>query len=489
MKLDIDRHRLCLLLIYLLFSLLVFWLVNWLAPGFGWLAGIGLIVLVALSYEPLLKQIQQGAGTVARDSELHFFSVFIELNEKIHKLTEIDDVLTALSATLRERVKTRDTLFLIDPVLEQNNEAGEATEPTPPPQVLTVWKKDPVNYRFLTGEFCQLLGRGSGIRTYRNAEPEVVAAFEETNTGIAIPVVQGGRLLAVLMIGRLDDHRPCSEFELQMYSYLANQLSIIFDRIRIYGQVMRKTALAHAEKMQVMQSLSANIAHEMRTPLAGIRASISGIENYLPDLLLAYEQARKEGLAGVDGIRENHLQTLQSTPDRVKLMIDQANAVIDMLLMNLRNNAFEKLDACMAASCIEQAIERYPFKTGEREKVHLDLAKDFEFLGVEILFVYIMFNLLKNALYSIRSAQKGEIYISLQCGKEFNSVSFRDSGEGMEAHVVARVFDSFFTTKADGTGAGLAFCLRTMRSFGGDIRCESVYGEYTEFTLRLPVRD
>src|SRR5690606_10469558 len=107
---------------------------------------------------------------------------------------------------------------------------------------------------------------------------------------------------------------------------------------------------------------------------------------------------------------------------------DQANAVIDMLLMNLRDSSLDRqqFGLCSAADCVRQAVDRYPFKTGEREKVRLALDEDFKFLGVDILFVYIMFNLLKNALYSIRSAQKGDISIVLKRGNPYNVVSFRD---------------------------------------------------------------
>ena len=296
-----------------------------------------------------------------------------------------------------------------------------------------------------------------------------------------------GRLLAVLFLGHFDVQRPWRDMELQLADYLCNHLSIILDRIRIYEEVAYQREMDHADKMQVMQTLSANIAHEMRTPLSGIRASISGIENYLPLLLSSYRQmVQQEQGATRERIRDQHLQTLQVTPERIRLMIDQANTVIDMLLMNLRNSALDRLERCDAARCVEQAIERYPFKSGERAKVHLQLDNNFQFMGVEVLMIYILFNLLKNALYSLRSAQKGEIFIHLEKGKKSHTIFFRDTGEGMLPEVSAQIFESFFTTKADGTGVGLTFCRRTLRHFGGDIECDSVYGEYSEFRLQLP---
>jgi len=58
--------------------------------------------------------------------------------------------------------------------------------------------------------------------------------------------------------------------------------------------------------------------------------------------------------------------------------------------------------------------------------------------------------------------------------------------EGMDSEVVRRIFDGFFTTRADGTGVGLAFCRRTIRSFDGDISCLAEPGEFAEFTIDLP---
>jgi Signal transduction histidine kinase len=99
----------------------------------------------------------------------------------------------------------------------------------------------------------------------------------------------------------------------------------------------------------------------------------------------------------------------------------------------------------------------------------------------------VLFNLLKNAFYSLQSAQKGSISIRLERGGSYNTLYFRDTGTGVDPAIIGKIFDGFFTTKRDGTGAGLAFCKRTIESFGGEIGCESVLGEYAEFIIRLPV--
>src|SRR5690606_39523145 len=99
------------------------------------------------------------------------------------------------------------------------------------------------------------------VMSFVDAPPVVQAAFAETGTNLLLPIMQNQRLLGVLLLGRSDNQIPYTEFEYQMFDYLANQLSIIIDRIRVYAKVLRKTAMDHEEKMQVMQSIRAYIVH------------------------------------------------------------------------------------------------------------------------------------------------------------------------------------------------------------------------------------
>lgn len=290
----------------------------------------------------------------------------------------------------------------------------------------------------------------------------------------------------LLMLGDLE--HSVKEYDFRILDYFALQMAAILDQDKEFDAIMQQTELNYEDKMQVMQDLSANIAHEMRTPLSGVRASMDGIESYLPLLIQTYRKQMSENPEAVRAIREDHLNVLEKTPERIALMVDQANSVIDMLLMNLRDNTVDKSQYSIysAADLILQALDRYPFKRGEREKLSVHLEHDFYFRGLDNLFIFVIFNLLKNALFSINSLLKGHISIELKPGKGVNRIVFRDTGEGMDSEVVRRIFDGFFTTRADGTGVGLAFCRRTIRSFDGDITCLAEPGEFAEFTIDLP---
>jgi signal transduction histidine kinase len=486
MNLFMDRNRLYLVLVY--FSMSFFYISLVLneeqdpIPLLGYI--LALIILIITSHDTLLRVINQATGQLDYASELQFFSAFIELNRKIHNFMEVDDVLVLVNDTLKARVQVRRTVYLLSAEIPARESASLDEESG---LRLRNWP-DHKSWNFHSAEFEAEVEEAGKVISSLEAPATIQHAFKETGTNLLVPVIQNGKVLCVLLLGRSINDKPYTAFEYQMYGYLANQLSIILDRIRIYAKILHKTAMDHAEKVQVMQSLSANIAHEMRTPLSGIRASISGMEEYLPDLLKSHDYCVRNLPGQFSPIRENHLNTLQGTPRRVKLMIDQANTVIDMLLMNLRENALDRrqLNPCHAAKIVEQAVDRYPFKMGEREKLHLQLEKDFVFLGIESLCIYILFNLLKNAFYSLQSAQKGDITITLVRGEPYNKLLFRDTGLGISPEIVEKVFDGFFTTKSDGTGAGLAFCKRTVLNFDGQLEVHSVLGEYAEFVISLP---
>lgn len=487
MNIFVDRNRLYLVLFYFSFSFfyLSFVLEEQNAmPLLGYI--LALILVIVLSHEALLRIISQATGNLGANSELDYFSAFRDLNRGIHNLLEVDDVLVLVDNAMKERIQVRQIVYLLGKEIPSKKLPADFEDDEH--LNLRSWPDDK-SYAFHTAEFEKEVVKRGKVLSAADAPAVIRQAFKETRTSLLVPIMQKQNLLCVILIGKTDNTLPYSVLEFQIFDYLANQLSIVLDRIRVYAKVIQKTAMDHAEKMQVMQSLSANIAHEMRTPLSGIRASISGLEEYLPQLLESHEYGVQNAADKFPLIRDNHLNTLQGTPRRIKLMIDQANTVIDMLLMNLRDNSLDRkqLNVCSAAEIVEQAVDRYPFKRGEREKLHLYTQNDFIFLGVESLFIYILFNLLKNAFYSIQSAQKGELTITLQRDEAFNKLIFRDTGLGIDASIIDRIFDGFFTTKSDGTGAGLAFCKRTVLSFDGKIECRSLNGEYTEFVISLPV--
>lgn len=242
------------------------------------------------------------------------------------------------------------------------------------------------------------------------------------------------------------------------------------------------------ERLGAYKSVSASIAHEMRTPLSAMYISAQGVQEYLPKLLKTYEIAQSHKL-DIPKLDQNKLRIMQDIPNHFISISRRSLSIIDIFLAKFGN--FEKqllpLKQCFMTECIQKAIDEYPFypKT-ENKLIQLNSQGDFSCFGNEILLIHIFSNLIKNALFQIQSSGKGSVKIWCSSMDHFNVVHFFDDATGIRANELPKIFDKFYTSKADGTGIGLAYCKQAMNAFGGRIICNSEYGKYTEFQLFFP---
>lgn len=259
----------------------------------------------------------------------------------------------------------------------------------------------------------------------------------------------------------------------------------------IGGVFSHNKHLIEQQKVKMMEMLGASIAHEIRTPLGSIANGITGVKKYFPLFLDTYQIAKNNNL-DIPYIRPDHFEKFLTILEDVESETTYANTIINMLLVKVRQieNKSVALEKCSIADCIKEAIHRYPFGSDKQSQlIHWEGVDDFVFMGSKTLMVHVLFNLMKNALYYIEVAGKGEIYISLelsQVDEQYNKLYFKDTGQGMPSHVLSKLFTRFFTTSSKGTGLGLSFCKTVMNSFGGDIICKSLEGEYAEFILSFP---
>jgi two-component system, CAI-1 autoinducer sensor kinase/phosphatase CqsS len=165
---------------------------------------------------------------------------------------------------------------------------------------------------------------------------------------------------------------------------------------------------------------------------------------------------------------------------------------LQVIAMTLDEVSAKPLDASVfchlsAAEATHKAVQEYAFETdAERARVSVEVIEDFTFHGDETAYLFVLFNLIKNAVYYLTLFPDARIAITV--GRQ--EVHVRDTGPGIPPEAIAGLFQPFSSSgKSGGTGLGLAYCRRVMRGFGGDIGCESVLGKYTQFTLRFPPVD
>jgi len=253
------------------------------------------------------------------------------------------------------------------------------------------------------------------------------------------------------------------------------------------GIFIYRTEVVQSEKLKTMRALAMDIAHELRTPLLAINLAADNIKYYLTDLTFAYGLA-KEAKLPIKELPPSQFKILSSSLDDIEAETNYSNTVINMILANVEQQNIKATDfeKCSISRCIDEALRRYPFQSDEKSLIRWDGKNDFSFMGQELSTIHVLFNLLKNSIYYIREAHKGDIHIWLELGGKYNKLHFRDTGKGISADILPKVFDLFFSNTYHGSGIGLAFCKMVMQSYGGEIECESAEGEFTEFILSFP---
>ncbi len=263
------------------------------------------------------------------------------------------------------------------------------------------------------------------------------------------------------------------------------------------AQAAEEQAKAQAEEelRQAVMVLAGSIAHDLRTPIAMLAMEAEAVKEYWPLCLKACQQSLSTSTVGENFIRQLPPQLtpeyLALTGQRMTETIAEMQQFINTTLKTLSKTLAKELSQddltpCSIWHCLHHALERYPFRAGEREKLHWQQQAEFDFFGHEVLMTRILFNLLNNAFEQLRLKQCGEIYLTTESQDNVNLLRIKDTAGGASEVIVARMFAGYQSQKENGTGIGLAFCRLAMQSFGGTIEANSMEGEYMEFVLKFP---
>ena len=248
------------------------------------------------------------------------------------------------------------------------------------------------------------------------------------------------------------------------------------------GIICHRMEIKRRIQIKNMKSFGGGIAHEMRNPLNAINLLTARIKT----LILTDDSNVKKQL------EFNEIEEINKNLSIILGCTTRASEVIDMILANLKEKSKkEKLELVSTSDLFASVIQEYGFdQETQRERVILSTKENFIIKANKTAFTYVIFNLLKNALYYLNSYPNQYVKIYFKKGlseSDFNQVIFEDNGPGIPADKIKNLFEPFYTSgKKEGTGLGLDFCKKTMESFGGKIECESEVGKFTKFILNFP---
>ena len=315
-----------------------------------------------------------------------------------------------------------------------------------------------------------------------------------SEASLILPIHSSQRLEGMIVLDERASELHYNQKDRKLLESIARQMDVFLDRAETHQILMAEAEALHKEKLILTKAIAGNIAHELRTPLTTISMTAKSFGKYLPDLWTGYDIGVQRAQACVEPasfvIPVHRRDNLKSGVENIGRAVRRAQTMITLLLANVRSDAIDEktFHIYSMQACVEKALSDYPFQKDEKARVYFNNANNFYFEGSDILLIYVLYNLIKNALYYMTQIGKGEIRIWMKQSNVGNILYFKDTGAGIPESILPRIFDHFFTMKPKdvGNGLGLSFCQRVIKSFNGDIQCSSQHGKYTEFSIRLP---
>jgi len=244
---------------------------------------------------------------------------------------------------------------------------------------------------------------------------------------------------------------------------------LFFQSEFFYREILRKTEeRVHAERMADLGRIAAGTAHEVNNPLTIVHFVLQLLEQ---DELLRHRPDRMErihkGFEAIERIR-NIVQRLLS------LTQSPMDAYESILLVEFPELVMHLFGEHMRDGGIRFNIEQHGIE-------------DVVIFGQKGRILEILINLISNAMDAVRETPDPSIHVSFRREAEDFCVLVRDSGPGVSADKIDRIFVPFYTTKeiGKGTGLGLSSSRSIARHHGGDLICRS--GPGGQFILRLPL--
>ena len=222
-----------------------------------------------------------------------------------------------------------------------------------------------------------------------------------------------------------------------------------------------ESEIKNKEKWAAIGELSANIAHEIRNPLASLRGSIEMLrEGKLPEK--HRERLMDIALSEMERLNNTVSDFLTySSPKPLETQLVDLHEILDSTL-ELLSNTGHKGKISIKKDLKDQLL------------VHADPEKIRQ----------VFWNLGTNALDAMENGG-GELTVSAKKNHHTTTISFSDTGPGISQANISRVFYPFFTTKEKGTGLGLAIAYRIIEEHNGRLVVRSKPGIKTTFDIIL----
>src|SRR5437868_11590857 len=234
----------------------------------------------------------------------------------------------------------------------------------------------------------------------------------------------------------------------------------------------RRTAekTIESERFNALTLLAAGVAHELGNPLNSLNIHLQLMERKVRKLEGKVKEELQEAIAisraeitRLDSIVTQFLQAIR--PSKPVLHPENVNAIV------------------------EEAVRFFAPEIEDRDiVVEQELRSDLPLLELDRdQMKQVFYNVIKNSFEAMK--RRGILRIRTDMEATHVVISFTDTGGGMSAESLSRVFEPYYTTKSAGSGLGLLIVRRIVREHGGELAIESTESKGLTLTIRLPFSD
>ena len=438
-----------------------------------WLVPAGVLFALAtaapLVYLTFLRRLE---GHLMRDQR-RYHRTLIAATSGMTRIKDIQRLADLIVHMVNRTVGlTHSALFLYNPE-EHRFELRARRNKQMLPETLSVQENDPLVQLvqegrdiLLTDELqAELEGKPATERTRKAAWAH--SWMSKLEVRLLVPSFSNEKLIAFLVLGSKRSAEPYTTDDIAIFSGLANQGALAIENAMFFEELRNNEVyMIQSEKLASLGQLASGMAHEIHNPLS----IISG------EAQLYLERFRgKDGQ--VDTVLKSIIEECQRAADITRRILRFAKpAPTDFVPVDLKSTVEESLSLAayqVRMDRIERQVsipEGLPAVRGNQNQIQ-----------------EIVLNLILNACQAMGDAG-GKLLLSCSASNGSQlQLRVEDTGPGIPAAKLTKIFDPFYTTKATGTGLGLFVSQRIVKSHGGTIEVASTEGRGTCFTIHLPV--
>lgn len=286
----------------------------------------------------------------------------------------------------------------------------------------------------------------------------------------AVPVAYQDRTLAVLALFS-PEARRFRDSEIRLLQLLANQGAIAIENAR---RMERLTALEasvrHTERLSLLGTLAAEMAHEIRNPITIINLLLHGIQ---------------EDPGQSEQVRQD-LRLVTGKLERINQIVEQT--------LNLARSSESEFRPANLNTLLEEMLLLLSYKI-TKERIDLSVSLDHKIPRSMMdpgQMQQVLLNLMINAMEAMHDTPSPRLRIRTRLGSDRTvgpCIKFvvSDNGCGIQREAMSRLYDVFYTTREKGTGLGLFIANKLIRRHRGRIQVKSIPGEGSTFTVAIPI--